>query len=381
MKLHRTRRNGLALASLVAVAALVTGCGASSTPEPSSEASPSVDENANGDDGTQSGEPDLVRVGVGPFLSFSPMWVAMELGYFEQAGIDIEIVDFLDGSLAVPALVAGELDVGGFTMSAGLFNSFERGAPFKLVLDGSQEKPGSGVVALNVSQELADAGVTSIDDIAELRGKKIGVTALGSINQYVTARALEHGGLDPQDDVEWVIGIPQPDMIGALGQQRVDAANFAVDISAGAAAAGAGPVLVRGHEAVPDMQAIVYAMHDDFMADRRDVAERFVMAMLKGIETYKLAHDDPDAYPEVLEAIANHTTLGDPEKLRNLHPWWPWVSRDGGLNVNSIMEQQEYWANEFGMVQTIVEEAAMIDMSIVESARERFAAEAEELFD
>ena len=50
---------------------------------------------------------------------------------------------------------------------------------------------------INVRQELYDQGVRSLADFAKLKGKKIGVGAVGSINQYNFARACRRPGSIP----------------------------------------------------------------------------------------------------------------------------------------------------------------------------------------
>src|SRR5262245_30307218 len=75
---------------------------------------------------------DLVRVSDGPFVSGGGYYIAREKGYFQKLGIEIQHREFMDGSLAVPAIVSGELDISGMTAAAGLFNSVAKGAPLGL---------------------------------------------------------------------------------------------------------------------------------------------------------------------------------------------------------------------------------------------------------
>ena len=48
----------------------------------------------------------------------------------------------------------------------------------------ANNRPGFGYTVINVTQELYDQGVRSLADFGKLKGKKVGVGALGSINQY-----------------------------------------------------------------------------------------------------------------------------------------------------------------------------------------------------
>lgn len=170
---------------------------------------------------------DVVRVGTGPFVSGGGFYVARDKGYFRQMGIDIETKDYIDGSMAVPAMIAGDLDITNLPASANLFNSIAKGAPLVLVLDWGHNQPGRAYTATNVTQELYDQGVHGLADFAKLKGKRIGVSALGSINQYNVAKALENVGLNPAADVQWVTNVGQPDLMKMLGQRQLDVTDLA----------------------------------------------------------------------------------------------------------------------------------------------------------
>src|ERR1700730_11527950 len=89
-----------------------------------------------------------IRIGVVPLISSGPIFVAQAMGFFEKVNLDVELKYFADGALAVPALIAGELDVTVSTLNAGLFNAVSKGAPYKLILDRGSEKPGSGSMTI-----------------------------------------------------------------------------------------------------------------------------------------------------------------------------------------------------------------------------------------
>lgn len=353
----------LAVASAMVFTAAACGSdsGSSAQPDPTTSTSKKAEDTKK----------DVVRIGVGPFISYAGIWVALERGYFDQVNLDVKYTSYADGSLIVPPLLAGDLDIGGLTLGAGTFNSMAKGAPFKFTMPGAQEKTGTGSVAINVSKALADSGVKSMADLGKLKGKKIGITAPGSINQYTMGLALQEAGLDPRSDVEWVVGIPQPDLVKAFGQGQVDAVNLAVQFSQAAEAQGFGPVVVRGYEAAPMAMINSWAMRDDFVKDKRDVAVRFAMAYMQGVRDYNKALEDPKANADILPMLAKNTTLDTPDKLTTLHPWWPWINPEGDLDVKAILQQQDYWADYFKLVETKIAEKDLADPSIMEEALKR----------
>jgi len=160
---------------------------------------------------------DVLRIGEGPYITGGGFLVANEKGYFKKMGLDIQPRMFIDGQQAVPALIAGELDLSVMTANPSLFNSSTRGAPLIVLLDRGNNKEGRGYTVTSVSNAMADAGVKSVAYFGKLKGKKIGVSGTGSINQYMFSLALQKAGLDPRKDVEWVTNVPQPDLMKMLG--------------------------------------------------------------------------------------------------------------------------------------------------------------------
>ena len=156
---------------------------------------------------------DVIRVGDGPFITGGGYFIAREKGYFHKVGIEIQPREFQDGSMSVPAMIAGELEFSGMTAAASLFNSVAKGAPLVVILDRANNRPGFGYTVMNVTQALYDQGVHGLADFAKLKGKRFGVGAVGSINQYNLAQALLKIGLDPANDVQWTVNVPQPDLM------------------------------------------------------------------------------------------------------------------------------------------------------------------------
>ncbi len=99
---------------------------------------------------------DVIRVGEGPFITGGGFFIAKEKGYFDKLGVTVETKNFIDGALAVPSLISGELDISFMTANAGLFNSISKGAPLVFVLDRGNNKKGRGYTVINVTQELFD---------------------------------------------------------------------------------------------------------------------------------------------------------------------------------------------------------------------------------
>jgi NitT/TauT family transport system substrate-binding protein len=314
---------------------------------------------------------DVVRVGEGPFISGGGFFVAEARGYFKKMGLDVQVKKFNDGAFAVPGLVAGELDLALMPANASLFNSIAKGAPLVLVLDRGHNRPGFGYLTINVTQELYDQGIRTMADLAKLKGKKVGVNAVGSINQYDMSRALQKAGLDPRKDVQWVIGPPQPDLMKMLGQKQVDVTDLAYQFGFFAQNNKWGPIVATGDQVEPNSSISVYAARRDFVQGKRDVLIRFAMAYLEGVKEFNAAAVAPDKHPDVAQILAKNTFLGKPEVVRAIAPHWSYVSEDGMPPIDSILAMQDYWADYFSYVEKKVPREQLFDLSVAPEAKRR----------
>ncbi len=315
---------------------------------------------------------DVLRVADGPFISGGAYYIAREKGYFKKLNIEIQHRQFIDGAMSVPAFVAGELDIGGMTAAAGLFNTVAKGAPLVIILDRGHNRPGFGYTVTNVSQELYDQGIRSPADFAKLKGKRVGVGALGSINQYNVALALAKVGLDPAKDVKWTVNVGQPDLMKMLGQKQLDVTDLAYQFGFFAQNNKWGPIVANGDQIAPGTAIADIAVRRDYLQKNRDVVIRYAMAYLQGIKEFNAAALAPDKYPEIVAILARTTALNKPELVKAIAPHWSYINEDGMPPVDSIMKMQDYWSSApFNFVEKKVTKEQLFDLSIAKEAKAR----------
>lgn len=316
-----------------------------------------------------------LRLGDAPFITGGGTWVALERGYFEKVGLKVEVKKFNDGAFIVAPLLSGELDLGSLTPNAGFFNSAARGGQLVIFMDRSRERQGRAYVPTVVSKALVDKGVKTLVDLHMLKGKKVGVGASGSINQYLLAKALQKGGLDPAKDVEWLTGIPQPDLIKLLCQKQIEAANIAYQLAALVVKQNCGAMVAGWDTVDPEAQVVTYAAKKETIQKNREALVRFAMAYLHATKEFNAAAANPDSHPEVVAALAKNTFLNTPDLVKSIAPNWGWLAEDGVPNVENIMAQQDYWHDVFKVVERKVPRDQVFDLSIVKEAKERLERE------
>src|SRR3972149_3057677 len=103
----------------------------------------------------------LTKIDTGylPVISFAPIFIAMDKGYYAEEGIEVNLLSFPSGGKMISALATGDLSVAGGSTSAALYNAIAEGLDIKIVADKGQNRPGYhfGSVTL-IRKDLYDSG-------------------------------------------------------------------------------------------------------------------------------------------------------------------------------------------------------------------------------
>lgn len=131
-----------------------------------------------------------VRIAGIQILAYAPLLVAKELGYFDQEGLDVEIVKAQSGNAAIAAMLSGSADLAG----TNYIN------PLALAIQGKSVKSVVGMEMASVYAFVVKPDMKIPPDnvkalVNALKGKRIGVASLGSGADLVATGILsEHGG-------------------------------------------------------------------------------------------------------------------------------------------------------------------------------------------
>ena len=135
-----------------------------------------------------------VRLAVGgkSSLYYLPLTITERLGYFKEAGLDVEISDFAGGAKSLQALIGGSADV----VTGSFDHTIQMQAKDQSIVAVVQMGRFPGF-ALGVRKAKA-ANYTGPKD---LKGMKIGVTAPGSSTHFMVLYMMAQAGLKPDDAV------------------------------------------------------------------------------------------------------------------------------------------------------------------------------------
>jgi NitT/TauT family transport system substrate-binding protein len=153
-----------------------------------------------------------IRIGVPLFPTVSfPVFIAQEKGIFEKNGLKAEIIRINSEPTTYQALISSDIDA-------------TSGAPTGLVQSNLQGVP---VVSLGSWDNFVSYTIATkekIENLSQLRGKKIGVNRLGGKSSLVLRVMLEDAGLNSMKDVILLQLGGSQERLAALIRGGIDAA-------------------------------------------------------------------------------------------------------------------------------------------------------------
>ena len=218
---------------------------------------------------------DRVRIGVPLFPTVSyPVFIAQERGFFEKNGLKGEVIRINSEPTTYQALISGDIDA-------------TSGAPTGLVQSNIQGVP---VVSLGSWDNFVSYTMIArekIDDLAQLKGKKIGINRLGGKSSLVLRVMLEDAGLNTAKDVTLLQLGGSQERLAALIRGGIDAAP--VDFAFEPKMKQMGFHLVPGRK-TPFMNGPITVTVTSLKANRNKWV-RFVKAYLEATQ-YMITNED-----------------------------------------------------------------------------------------
>lgn len=155
---------------------------------------------------------DTIRVGGGSASATQmSMWLAKEGGFYEKNGLAVEVISIPGSSLALQAMLAGELPIiqlGG-------------AASIQANLSGADSVIVATIVRKFLFSIFARPGIERMED---LRGKVFGATRFGTLSDLASRFALRAYGIDPERDITMVQTGGPAETVMAMAAGKVHAA-------------------------------------------------------------------------------------------------------------------------------------------------------------
>ena len=205
--------------------------------------------------------------------NYAPLWIADQAGLFKKYGLDVQLIYISAGSVIVPAILSGQVDIANMS-SAPALTAWARGAELSAV----------GVTSNRLLHVIMTR--SSIKRPEDLKNKKIGGDRYGSLSDLILREALRYYKLVPDRDVAVIQTGGLPERLGALKVGAVDGAIVTGDTALEAEKLGFHKLIDLSQLPIryPSSTIIV---SKSFLAAKRDTVKRFLRGWIEGIKIAK----------------------------------------------------------------------------------------------
>ena len=245
----------------------------------------------------------------------SGMFMAQQEGLFKKHGLDVELIHIASSSRGIQAILAGEIAFS-FMDGVNATQANLKGANLALVAGATNRQ----VFSLMAKPEFKR--------ITDLRGKKIGITRVGSSTHTSALYALSSAGLKTAD-YQILPLLEVPNIYTALAAGQVDAGVMSPPTNARAKRSGFVELMNVAKEG-PEFVSVAVGSSRSYVKANEDIVRRVVRAYAEGVQIFKTNK------PAALRMIQRQLKVSDPEIQEDTYSQFsdylefpPYVSRKG----------------------------------------------------
>jgi len=202
----------------------------------------------------------------------SGMFMAKQEGLFKKNGLDVELIHIPSSSRAIQAILAGEIAIS-FMDGLNAAQANLKGANLALVAGATNRM----VFSLMAKPEIRSA--------SDLKGKKIGITRIGSSTHTSALYALGQAGLKPAD-YQILPLVEVPNIFKALAAGQIDAGVVSPPTNSRARKAGF-KELVNLAKDGPDYVSVAVGTSRGYLGANEDIVRRVVRSYAEGVYLFK----------------------------------------------------------------------------------------------
>jgi len=252
-------------------------------------------------------DPVSILVGTLPIPDNAPLFLAIQEGYFEEEGLEVETQMVAGGSAALPAMVAGDLQFSSSNWVT-VLQAASQGLPAQMVWEMTGPKEGVNGIMV--------AGASPAQSPADLRGQTVAVNTLAGLVELQVRECMAASGLQEGDYN--LVEIPFPDMPAAVQNGNVGAAFIGEPFVTLAKDQGQRVIASPNScsERLAEMPVIGFMTTADYSSENPEVTAAFARALERGAE---LAESDPQ---QVIDILPTYTQLSPELAGRMTLPAW-----------------------------------------------------------
>jgi ABC-type nitrate/sulfonate/bicarbonate transport system substrate-binding protein len=225
-------------------------------------------------------------------------WLAHEEGIFTRNGLDVELIHIPSTSRAIQAMLAGEV----------AFSALDITNVIEANLKGADMVLLAGVTNRLTFSVMARPAIKTM---AELRGKRVGITRIGSSTHVASQVALGEAGLKPGDYT--LLALTEvPNILMALTAGQVDAGILSPPTNTRARRAGLTELRNLAVDG-PEYPLIAFGSTRAYVKANEDVARRAVRSYAEAVHLFKTNK------PAAIRALQKYTKVKELDVLEDTY--------------------------------------------------------------
>lgn len=271
-------------------------------------------------------EPTRIQVGV-PTLSMVVIafTAAKEKGYYKEEGLDVELV-WMSAPVAAQALIGG--NVQSATVSGSAIAATLAGLPLRFIFS-SYQRPMFWLFSK-----------PEIKHVRELKGKRVGVSGIGSGPATLLVKILKKHGLEGGRDVPILALGRMPDIAAGLFSGTVDAAMLAPPFNIAAKESGFRELVSFLNEDFVELQGSI-VVREELLKSKPTLVEKFTRATLKGL-MYAREHRSG-----TIPILVRYLKIGQTQAEKYYDSVREVMTRDGTVNDELLQKFYQYAVERF----------------------------------
>lgn len=265
---------------------------------------------------------------------YAPSYVAHSLGYFEDEGLDVDIILTPGADKVTAAVLSGDVQIGfcGSEATIYVYNQGEK--DYLVTFAGLTKRDGSFLVSRKKYDNFT---------LDELKGSYVIGGRKGGMPEMTFEWALSENGIDPKNDLTIDTSIAFAAMSGAFIGGTGDFVTLFEPQALKVEQEGYGYVVASIGELGGIVPYTAFNAKKSYIENNPEVIEGFTKAIQKGLD-YVYSHSDE----EVAKTILSHfpdTSLNDliniVKRYREIDSWYKttYISEDDFNHIEEIMEK------------------------------------------
>ena len=292
-------------------------------------------------------------------IFYAPQYVAIENGYFEEEGIDLELVTGFGADKVMSALIAGEADIGFMGAESSVYLYSEGASNYAVNFAQLTQRAGNFLVARKPIENFT---------WDMLKGKDVLGGRKGGMPEMVFEYILNKNGIDPMADLNIDQSIDFGSTAAAFSGGQ---GEFTVEFEPSATAlesAGEGYVVASLGVDSGYVPYTSYSTTKEYMEENAEVIQHFTNALQKGME-YVNTHT-PEEIAKVIAPQFEETDLETIETIvKRYHEQDTW--KDNLVFEESSFDLLQNILNSAGELDNRVPYDKLVDNQFAKKAQEK----------